>query len=112
LAYQAEAGVFKAEMRVKAEVLWKAALAFFRSADILESNPDALTLTVRYRDSICAFTVRSRDDLYCDVEMKITDYNGVTSYNLWGRSLLKKLYNKATSLSFATVRKFSSDDGK
>lgn len=112
LAYQAEPGVFKSEMRVRPDVLWKAALALFRSADILESNPNALTLRVRYHDEICSLSILPKDERSSAVELKITDYNGSSSYNLWGRKLLKKLYNKSTSLSFATVRKFSDDDGK
>jgi len=112
LAYQSEPGVFKAELRVRADVFWKAALEVFRGADILESDRAALTMTVRYRDAICALKAMPRSDSFCEVEMKITDFNGRMSYNLWGRSLLKKLYNKATSLSFAALRKFSDDDGK
>jgi hypothetical protein len=112
LAYQAEPGIFKAEMRVRSRVLWEAALSVFRDADILESNADSLTVTTRYRDAICSLAIKPRDERSCEVEMKITDYNGVVSYNLWGRDLLKKLYNKATSISFLATKQFSGDDGK
>jgi hypothetical protein len=113
VAYEAEPGLFQAELDVPQDRTWAAAVDVFRKTALLEADLDKLFLKGMIEpDIVVECTILRRTENFSAFTVKAYTLTDSKPQSAVAEKTAREVYNGARSLSAALRRRFSSDDRK